>query len=68
MARDEDRLEPRLGCSRRDMVRTPATLRKALMGRVVRAGGNTAPAAEPPLPRASEQPAPLNGNGTEPGR
>jgi type IV secretory pathway VirD2 relaxase len=37
---DEDRFEPRLGRARRDKVRTPTTLRSALMRRVARAGGN----------------------------
>lgn len=57
MAQDEDRFEPRLGRSRRDKVRTPTTLRTALMGRVARAGGNPRrlPSA---LPRVSSQPAP----------
>lgn len=57
MAQDGDRFEPRLGRSRRDTVRTPTTLRTALMGRVARAGGNPRrlPSA---VPGASAQRAP----------
>ena len=62
MAQDEDRFEPRVGRSRRDKVRTPTTLRTALMGRVARAGGNPRrlPSA---LPRLPAQPAPSSSPG-----
>lgn len=55
MAQDGDRFEPRLGRSRRDMVRAPTTLRTALMGRIARAGGNPRrlPSALPQVPTQS---------------
>ncbi len=62
MAQDEDRFEPQLERSRRDKVRTPTTLRTALMSRVARAGGNPhrLPSA---LPSPSAQRAPSSSPG-----
>ena len=61
MAQDEDCFEPRLGRSHRDKVRTPTTLRAAVMGRVARAGGN--PRRLPSTPRVPAQPAPSSSPG-----
>jgi type IV secretory pathway VirD2 relaxase len=62
---DDDRFEPRLGRSRRDKVRTPTTLRSALMRRVARAGVNPRrlPSALPRTPTPSPPPGRFNSRG-----